>query len=88
MGSLREFQWKLQEAKGFENPKIKFEQYVTSAEIAANMLWAMDTQYGDVEDRVVMDFGCGCGILGIAADLLGSRSVQLSSSFHFALREY
>jgi len=70
--SLRDLQWKLQEARGFEKPKIQYEQYNTSAELAANMLHLIDTEYNEIEDQAVADFGCGTGTLGIAADLLGA----------------
>lgn len=32
-----------------------------------------ENSFGDVSDKVVADFGCGCGTLGIAAALLGAE---------------
>lgn len=32
-----------------------------------------ENSFGDVNDKVVADFGCGCGTLGIAAALLGAE---------------
>lgn len=29
--------------------------------------------FGDISDKVVADFGCGCGTLGLAAGLLGAE---------------
>lgn len=29
--------------------------------------------FGDVSGKVVADFGCGCGTLGIASSLLGAE---------------
>lgn len=69
---LRDLQWKLQEAKGFQKPKILLEQYNTSAELASNMMFLIDNEYNEIEDMNVADFGCGTGILAIAADLLGA----------------
>lgn len=70
--SLRDLKWKLQEAKGFQKPKILLEQYNTSAEIASQMIYLVDNEYNEIEDQIVADFGCGTGILAIAADLLGA----------------
>ena len=36
------------------------------------MLYTADTVYDDIEDKVVADFGSGCGILSIAANILGA----------------
>ncbi|KAK9715362.1 hypothetical protein RND81_06G159900 [Saponaria officinalis] len=59
----------------FPSPKIELEQYPTGAHIASRMLYTAENSYGDVSDKVVADFGCGCGTLGIAAALLGSDHV-------------
>jgi len=32
-----------------------------------------ENSFGDVTDKVVADFGCGCGTLGIAAALLSAE---------------
>lgn len=32
--------------------------------------------FGDVTDKLVADFGCGCGTLGAAAALLGAEWVM------------
>ncbi|RXH74596.1 hypothetical protein DVH24_029317 [Malus domestica] len=34
-----------------------------------------ENSFGDVSERVVTDFGCGCGALGVAAALLGAEQV-------------
>ncbi|KAK6151817.1 hypothetical protein DH2020_014452 [Rehmannia glutinosa] len=59
----------------FENPKIELEQYPTGPHIASRMLYTAENSFGDVTDKVVADFGCGCGTLGLAADLLGAEHV-------------
>lgn len=57
---------------GAERPKIQYEQYPTSAHLAARVLHVAQETFDDIEGRVVADFGCGCGILGIGASLLGA----------------
>lgn len=32
-----------------------------------------ENSFGDVSNKVVADFGCGCGTLGAAAALLGAE---------------
>lgn len=32
-----------------------------------------ENSFGDVSDKVVADFGCGCGTLGLSAGLLGAE---------------
>ncbi|XP_057467793.1 uncharacterized protein LOC130757142 isoform X1 [Actinidia eriantha] len=59
----------------FSNPKIELEQYPTGPHIASRMLYTAENSFGDVTDKVVADFGCGCGTLGIAAALLGAEHV-------------
>lgn len=36
------------------------------------MLYTINATYDDIEDKVVGDLGCGGGILGIGAAILGS----------------
>ncbi len=50
------------------------EQYLTPVEIASDILW---TARKDIKDKVVADFGCGNGILGIGAALIGAKTVFL-----------
>lgn len=51
--------------------KIKLEQYQTDPSIAADILWNA-YMLGDVKGKSIADFGCGNGILGIGALLLGA----------------
>jgi hypothetical protein len=39
---------------------------------SAHMLFTIDATYEEIQDCVIADFGCGCGILGIGAQGLGS----------------
>lgn len=58
----------------FETPDPSSEQYPTDSEIAAEILWDAHLK-GDIEGKTVADLGCGTGILGIGALLLGAKMV-------------
>ena len=60
--------------KTWERPRVELEQYPTPPSIAAHMLLAADAE-GDVEDALVVDLGCGGGVLAIAAALMGASHV-------------
>ncbi len=64
----------LQDLEVTSNYILELEQYVTPPSIAA-FLVNEAFLHGDIEDRSVADFGCGNGILGIAAALLGASEV-------------
>src|SRR3990170_220492 len=55
-------------------PQARLEQYPTPPGIAAEVVY-IALGRGDIEGRAVLDAGCGNGILGIAAALLGAASV-------------
>jgi putative methylase len=54
--------------------KPALEQYQTPSELAAEVLWVA-TMHGDIEGKSVADLGCGNGILGCGALLLGAKKV-------------
>ena len=58
----------------FENPKTHIEQYPTDFDVAASVLWNA-YMLGDIKDKTIADLGCGTGILGIGALLLGAKYV-------------
>ncbi|XP_050375306.1 uncharacterized protein LOC126792854 [Argentina anserina] len=72
---LKQLESLLGSLQQFPNPKVELEQYPTGAHIAARMLYTAENSFGDVCDKVVADFGCGCGTLGVAAGLLGAEHV-------------
>jgi len=72
---LKELESHLQEVDEFENPKILLEQYPTRPHIAACMLHTMAASFGDVEDKLIADLGCGCGVLSIGCVMLGAGFV-------------
>lgn len=59
----------------FSNPKLELEQYPTGPHIASNLVYMAENSFGDVNGKVVADFGCGCGTLGIASALLDADYV-------------
>ena len=64
----------LSRLEGFLRPKVRLEQYVMDGKIGAEILWNAFMK-GDIEDKVIGDLGCGTGILGIGALLLGAKRV-------------
>lgn len=68
----------------FDNPNVDFEQYPTDSEIAADVL-NFGVLKGDINEMVVADFGCGTGILGIGALLMGAKKVYFIDRDEHAL---
>jgi putative methylase len=64
----------LSKLKQIEKPIVSLEQYQTESEIAAEALW-FAYMNEDIENKIVADLGCGNGILGIAALILGAKKV-------------
>lgn len=64
-----------QQSMGDRPVAWKLEQYTTPPLIAANVLTCVQTEHGDIQDKVVADLGCGCGVLAIGCVLLGARRV-------------
>jgi len=69
---LKQLEGWLGGVNGFENPKVKLEQYETPAHIAARILHTSEASFGDLEGKFVCDLGCGCGMLAIGSAMLGS----------------
>ncbi|KAJ4839889.1 hypothetical protein Tsubulata_003197 [Turnera subulata] len=72
---LKQLETLLGDLDQFSNPKVELEQYPTGPHIASRMLYTAENSYGDVSDKVVADFGCGCGTLAAAAALVGAEQV-------------
>jgi putative methylase len=68
----RQLEMLLEKVEGFSSPSAKMEQYATPAPVAADMLYLACLR-GDLTK--VCDLGCGTGILGIGAALLGAEVV-------------
>eukprot|EP00088_Acartia_fossae_P017872 TRINITY_DN2022_c6_g1_i2.p1 TRINITY_DN2022_c6_g1~~TRINITY_DN2022_c6_g1_i2.p1 ORF type:complete len:212 (-),score=23.11 TRINITY_DN2022_c6_g1_i2:587-1222(-) len=72
---LKELESHLQEVDDFDEPKILLEQYPTRPHIAACMIHTMASSFDDIEDRSILDLGCGCGMLSIGCVMLGAGNV-------------
>ncbi|MFB6075226.1 MAG: METTL5 family protein [Haloarculaceae archaeon] len=59
---------------GFDDPSAPLEQYRTPPELAGHLVHLADLR-GDVEDRTVIDLGCGTGMLALAAALRSPERV-------------
>jgi len=72
--SKKDLEVVLSRIKGFQVAKVRAEQYMTESSIAAEVLWNAYFR-GLVEDKIIADLGCGTGMLGIGALLLGASKV-------------
>jgi len=57
------------------SPMSHLEQYMTPAPIAADVLYTA-CQWEDINDKIVVDLGCGTGIFAVGAYLMGAKNVQ------------
>lgn len=64
----------LSKLKVFETPNEQLEQYATESEIGAEILWFASMK-NEISGKVIADFGCGTGILGIGALILGAEQL-------------
>jgi len=72
---LKQIEQHLQTIEGFENPKVLLEQYPTRPHIAACMLQTIHDTFDDIDNKMIADLGCGCGVLSIGSVMLGAGSV-------------
>lgn len=64
----------LADLDGFETPSATLEQYPTPADIAAHLVH-LAALSGDIENKTVVDLGCGTGLLTLAAALCSPARV-------------
>ena len=72
--SKKDLEIVLSKLKVFMKPSLELEQYPTPSNIAAEWIWTMAMK-GEVAGKIVLDAGCGTGILGLGLLLLGARKV-------------
>ncbi|ABW01418.1 METTL5 family protein [Caldivirga maquilingensis] len=82
----RELEAIIQGIGGYSRPKLKLEQYVTDADVVAEVAWLAYLK-GDVAGRRVIDPVCGTGRFSAAAALLGSTQVVCSDIDEDAVRD-
>ena len=83
IGSKKALAVLLSGLEGFQEPKVRVEQYTTDPEIAAEVLWQAYMK-GDIGE-VSVDLGCGTGILGLGMLVLGAEKVFFIDSDKNAL---
>ena len=76
MKNKKELAVLLSKLKNFTQPKAHFEQYPTPAELAAEVLWYAHLSK-DISGKKIVDLGCGNGIFGLGALLLGAKEATL-----------
>jgi len=74
MTSKSQLAIELSKVSSFIHPKIKFEQYVTDSEIAADILWQAYLE-GDIKGKVIADLGAGTGVFSLGCVLLKAKRV-------------
>ena len=70
----KELEILLQKVPTFDNPVPNLEQYLTPANIVADIIFIAH-QFGDIKDKVIFDLGCGTGIFAIGAKITGAKKV-------------
>jgi putative methylase len=69
----KHLEMRLQSVPSHPKPKVGLEQYTTPSIIASDLIWNAYS-LGDVENRDIIDLGCGTGIFAIASALMGANS--------------
>ena len=63
---------RLQSVPTHPKPKVGLEQYTTPSVIASDLIWNAYS-LGDVENKNIVDLGCGTGIFAIGSALMGAN---------------
>lgn len=74
MLSKKQLEILLSKLKEIPNPKPELEQYTIPGNIAADIINLAHLS-GDIENKNVLDLGCGSGRLAIGSLLMGAKSV-------------
>jgi putative methylase len=64
----------LQKVPTYESPNPFIEQYMTPASIAADIIF-IAFGFGDIQDKQIVDLGCGTGIFSFGAKIANAREV-------------
>ena len=70
----KDFEIILQKVPTYERPNPFIEQYMTPANIAADIIFTA-FQFGDIQDKKVVDLGCGTGIFSFGSKLANAKEV-------------
>ena len=69
----KHLEMRLQNIPAHPKPKVGLEQYTTPSIIASDLIWNA-FGLGDIEDKDIVDLGCGTGIFAIGSALMGANS--------------
>ncbi|MBR3139993.1 MAG: methyltransferase domain-containing protein [Methanobrevibacter sp.] len=69
----KHLEMRLQNIPSHPKPKVGLEQYTTPSTIASDLIWNA-FGLGDIEDKNILDLGCGTGIFAIGSALMGANS--------------
>ncbi|MBR2558508.1 MAG: methyltransferase [Methanobrevibacter sp.] len=69
----KHLEMRLQSIPSHPKPKVGLEQYTTPSVIASDLLWNAFS-LGDIENKNIVDLGCGTGVFAIGSSLLGANS--------------
>lgn len=70
----KELEIRLQKVPFFEKPIPHLEQYLTPASIVADIIFTA-SQFKDIENKIVVDLGCGTGIFSFGARFVNAKEV-------------
>uniref|UniRef100_A0A7E4VQG9 Methyltransferase-like protein 5 n=1 Tax=Panagrellus redivivus TaxID=6233 RepID=A0A7E4VQG9_PANRE len=71
---LKQVKMALSSVPDFTKPKQSLEQYVTSVDMAIDIMNFIEDEIG-LSEKKVLDLGCGTGMLAMAASAFGAESV-------------
>ena len=86
----KHLEMRIQSIPPHPKPKVELEQYSTPSIIASDLLWNA-LSFGDIENKNILDLGCGCGIFSIGSALIGASSavgVDIDEDSISLAREY
>ncbi|WP_406533892.1 METTL5 family protein [Methanobrevibacter sp.] len=69
----KHLEMRLQNIPAHPKPKVGLEQYTTPSVIASDLIWNAFS-LGDIEDKNILDLGCGTGVFAIGSALMGANS--------------
>lgn len=72
--SKKELEILLSRVPNFKHHNIWLEQYICDSSIASELVW-LAYMRNDIENKVVVDLGCGTGALSYGALLMGAKEV-------------
>jgi rRNA N6-adenosine-methyltransferase METTL5 len=72
---LKELESRLELVEEFPEPKLHYEQYITTPHLASQVLNRINQNYDDIRGKTVLDLGIGTGMLAIGCALLEADHV-------------